>query len=403
MYKMNINGRKYNISNDAEEFARYNSDEALWKTANAMYEVMKNTQEATAAFYNKLSQEQDLTVSELLLTDAPGMVAMSLSTGQIIISGDLLLDAADCIYERFTDDRLNNEHLCDMYSPEECRIRITQYAARFIVLHEQFHIWHRHFEWSSKYAFDQNGRLFEKNGHTTLFSEIINNDKGLEIESLNNLARAVRMQNNITDQALEMDADCSAAKALALIPGVISEISGEQDQGTFYYNEIPLIMAGIATVIYLMDKQRAGITFKTFQRFLYSSTHPIPATRLFYIESEFSATVLEFVNDDTKKGIFDKCNRIVCDDSGLYAGQYDSWSIYYLVAYTKASYEHLIILRKRFNAMYNTLYKLSGGIKLSKFSTDDLVLDINAVWFDDDGNSVRGWINPATGTTSFEI
>ena len=121
------------------------------------------------------------------------------------------------------------------------------------------------------------------------------------------------------------------------------------------------------------------------------------------VEGEFGAVMTEFISKDKCKELCDRCNDVLFMTGKEELGNKDSWNIYYYVAYTRASQSHIVNIRKRFNEIYYTLYQFSEGIRLSPFVEEDLKMNPNAIWFDDIGDSLRGWINPISGSTSFDV
>ena len=111
----------------------------------------------------------------------------------------------------------------------------------------------------------------------------------------------------------------------------------------------------------------------------------------------------EFMSEEKARELHNRCNDVLFLSGKEELGNKDSWNIYFYVAYTRASQSHVINIRKRFNKMYDSLCRLSEGFRLSPFVEEDLETSSYGVWFDDNGISLRGWINPITGTTSFDI
>lgn len=415
MESFDFNGKSINISKDPLDFKKYEKNPESLMTVDVLYRVMKNTLNSVTQFHNQMTEGQldpigksiaPISPADFYLTDEEGAIAFSTKDGRIVISGDLILNLKEMVNVRFTDRLLMEIGLCEICSPEDCRKKILRYACRFIVLHEQFHIWHHHLEWESIYSFSKNGELQKGRARRNIISEAITVDTDLNaVMSLNGISTGLmeKYQRLLTEQALEMDADCSAVKTMVMIPGIVADIQKGTGKEKLYWAELPLIYAGIATTIYMLDKAGGQVDFKNYRFRLASGTHPIPAVRLLMIEGELGAVMTEFMSKEKARELGNRCNDVLFMSGKEEPGKKDSWNIYYYVAYTRSCQSHVINLRKRFNEMYDTLYQLSEGIRLSPFVEEDLEMSPHAIWFDDVGNSLRGWINPISGTTSFDI
>ena len=415
METFNYNGRIINIAQDTLEFERYEKDSTIFKTVDSLFLAMKSTLKATADFHNHLTEGKSdslgnqiapISAADIYLTDAEDVAAFSNMEGKIVVSGDLILGLEKMVKGRFTERLLREIGLCETYSPDICRMKILRFACCFITLHEQFHIWHHHLEWERMYSFSEDGGLQKSRAERTILSEAVTVDEDLNgVVSIEGIPRELKekFEKRLTDHALEMDADCSAAKTMVMIPGIAADIQKGTGREELYWAEIPLIYAGIATITYMMDKIGGQVNFKNYRFRLASGTHPIPAIRLFMIEGEFGAVMSEFMSEEKARELHNRCNDVLFLSGKEELGNKDSWNIYFYVAYTRASQSHVINIRKRFNKMYDSLCRLSEGFRLSPFVEEDLETSSYGVWFDDNGISLRGWINPITGTTSFDI
>jgi len=415
METFNYGGKTIKITQDTFELERYEKDSATFMSVDLLFLAMKGALKSTADFHNHMTEGKTdplgnpiarIFPAKIYLTDEIEDNAFSTHDGKIIVSVDLILDLEKMVIGRFTDRLLREIGLCETYSPDMCRLKILRFACCFIALHEQFHIWHHHLEWESMYSFSGGGEFQRGRAERTVLSEAVTVDEDLNaVVDFEGAAQDLKGKyiKRMTEQALEMDADCSAAKTMVMILGIAADVQRSTEKEALYWNELPLIYAGIATTTYMMDQVGGKVNFKNYRFRLVSGTHPIPAIRLFMIEGELGAVMTAFMSEEKARALGNRCNDVLFMSGKEELGNKDSWNIYYYVAYTRFSQGYVINLRKKFNEMYDTLYRLSEGVRLSPFMEEDLVINPFAVWFDDVGNSLRGWINPISGTTSFDI
>lgn len=398
--KRKRNKREIRISKCPEDFDRYKGYKEGLKIISNLYQESIQVQRDAAEYYNSQNVLAVMIPAPLYITDDIKTYALS-TINEIIITGDILLNLRSLIYKRFTDEKLKELRLIEICEPEICRQKMVRYAVKFVVLHEQFHIWHKHIIWETIYKFDKEGNLQKKPSYKSCISEYIS-DKNCQIssfQSLNSNRRLQLHQDLLTSQALEMDADCAAVRALCNITDKF--VKKQKDNDVTFYNEILFMMAGIAAATYHFDELRRGVTFQNYRDHLYTDFHAIPAIRLFYMEDQFYELLSEYITLEKRQQIADKCNELICDDIAIPPKDSDTWSIYYFVAYTKASQQHLIGLRKRFNDIYETLKELVDGINIVHFNKEDLEINPFSVWFDDEGYSLFNWVNPANKTGWF--
>lgn len=122
--------------------------------------------------------------------------------GYIVVFSGLIFSFLNLIEEKYTEDVLKKYKIFEGIPQEEVLSGIRVYFWRYIVLHELYHLWHRHGLWKSLYEFDDNEKVIK------MKSELTNFAQGERVERLKDNSPDAR--RNMTQQALELDADSSA-------------------------------------------------------------------------------------------------------------------------------------------------------------------------------------------------
>lgn len=311
----------------------------------------------------------------------------------IIIHSGLILSAAKLIEQRYSEELLKKHNILNDYSHSKVLSGLRVYLWRYVVLHELYHIWEGHYTWLCLYDTDDSGNIVPRIAGLSdrFFDEA---ESSLSVStSLSNLA----FQKNMTLQALEFSADSCAVSMLVNLLKYDTDSKGIKDTIQFTKNEIALIIGALATAFCLFDGN-AGANFDVLKYNLACTTHPIPSIRLFYAE-EIAESMLRhhFAKDEEIETIESEWQKIICDVEPEYKGKIDLGQVFYYTAYTKKAQMHICNVKRRLREIRKTLKPFILANEATELDEEDLEYTPDAEWFTEEGVSLKGWVNPATG------
>ena len=210
--------------------------------------------------------------------------------GYIVVFSGLIFSFLNLIEEKYTEDVLKKYKIFEGIPQEEVLSGIRVYFWRYIVLHELYHLWHRHGLWKSLYEFDDNEKVIK------MKSELTNFAQGERVEQLKDNSPDAR--RNMTQQALELDADSSAFCMLVNMLMRDTKQRGlyVEQRNSYIKNEIGFLMAALASAYSLFDN-RSGARFEILKS-LKECSHPIPAIRMYYAEEIVEGSLKRFFESE---------------------------------------------------------------------------------------------------------
>ena len=307
-----------------------------------------------------------------------------------------LIFAAIPLINRYKNEILTKYNILKGKEEDEVQSEIRVHLWRFVILHELYHLWHGHLEWKVKYQVDEKGDIIMRtpliiSDISLILSETVK-------QQIPQTISEGEKESNITQQALELDADSSAVSMLInlLFYDMENRKIEKHLQKDYIKEHLAYIMGAISSAFCLFDGN-AGCKFELLDT-LESRTHPISAIRFIYAEEIANEVLYNYVEDE-KELIYlqSEWQKIVCDFEADFKGIVDMGQVFFYPAYTEIAQKHLCRIKKRLTDMYDTLQEFALGNRAPKLSEDDIAFDESAVWFDKKGNSLRGWTNPATG------
>ena len=262
---------------------------------------------------------------------------------------------------------------------------IRDYFWRYIVLHELYHLWHRHGLWKSLYEFDDNEKVIK------MKSELTNFAQGERVEQLKDNSPDAR--RNMTQQALELDADSSAFCMLVNMLMRDTKQRGlyVEQRNSYIKNEIGFLMAALASAYSLFDN-RSGARFEILKS-LKECSHPIPAIRMYYAEEIVEGSLKRFFESEEEFEIIEsEWLKVVCDVEAEHKGNIAQGNVFYYPAFTECAQEHLSELKHYMIEMYETLQPLSLSNFAEKLENEDAEIQTEAIWFTETGVGLRTWM-----------
>ena len=227
---------------------------------------------------------------EVYLSNSDACNAVAWHGKIIIIYAGLILHTAELIEKKYTPEIMESYKVFRDVSHERILSGIRVYFWRYVVLHELYHIWHKHGLWKKLYRFDETGMLVQKikipDGIdlTQFYIECEENTSEMEtVLSSTSISRKERA-DYLTQQACELDADSSAINMI--INMMMRDIDAgrvpKEKRKPYIRNEMGFLMAALATAFSLFDGN-AGAKFECLAS-LENSTHPLPSIRMCYAE-----------------------------------------------------------------------------------------------------------------------
>lgn len=386
-----INGKIYHCSTDATDF--FKDDGVKQYNAHSCLDIMQNC----------LDTIYDLVVGsyprvfkpEIFLADSDVVNAYAVHGREIVVTTALIFQAADMIRRRYNQTVLEKYGiLADMSHPEVLSC-LRVYFWRYIVLHELYHIWNGHSAWKQHYKFTNDGHVVARvcSGADMPVSESENSDE------LRKNGAVTDEQKNLTQQALELDADSAAVCMLVNLLMRDADARQVPNRKQYAKNQMALIFGALATAFCLFDGN-SGAKFDALKKLL-DSSHPLPSIRMFYAEEIADGVLHHYFPDlNDLMEVESEWQRIICDVEPDQNGKVDIGQVFYFTAYTEKAQRHLCTIKHRMYDMHDTLSQFVLGNNAEKLSEDEMTFIPSAVWFTDEGVSTKGWVNPATGNNT---
>ena len=305
--------------------------------------------------------------------------------GYIVVFSGLIFSFLNLIEEKYTEDVLKKYKIFEGIPQEEVLSGIRVYFWRYIVLHELYHLWHRHGLWKSLYEFDDNEKVIK------MKSELTNFAQGERVEQLKDNSPDAR--RNMTQQALELDADSSAFCMLVNMLMRDTKQRGlyVEQRNSYIKNEIGFLMAALASAYSLFDN-RSGARFEILKS-LKECSHPIPAIRMYYAEEIVEGSLKRFFESEEEFEIIEsEWLKVVCDVEAEHKGNIAQGNVFYYPAFTECAQEHLSELKHYMIEMYETLQPLSLSNFAEKLENEDAEIQTEAIWFTETGVGLRTWM-----------
>lgn len=313
---------------------------------------------------------------------------------RIIVNVGLITNSVSMI-NRYQKDTLDKYQILQGQDVATVQSGIRVHLWRFVILHELYHLWNGHSPWKLKYRVNENGEILTR---TKSIFTAYSNSPILSETTQSQPAKALTkelIEENITNQAIELDADSSAVCMLINLLFFDMKNRGIADylQNNYIKEHLAYIMAALSSAFCLFDRN-SGAKFELLDK-LGNFTHPIPAIRFVYAEEIADVCLQEYIKDEAVLAYVEsEWQKIVCDVEADYKGVVDIGQVFFHPAYTEIAQRHLCKIKKRLNDMHDTLQEFALGNSASKLSEEDLEYSSSAVWFDKNGKSLKGWTNP---------
>ncbi len=390
---LKLEDKTYKISKDAQDF--FLDDPIKQANAAISLDLMNNCLDTI--FDLVKTRYPKVFRPDLYISEEDEANAIAVDGKYIVVFSGLIFKAAQLIEQRYTKEILEKYGILQEYTHSTVLSCLRVYFWRYVILHELYHIWNGHSAWKEKYKIDKNGQIIEKILDKK-FSEhlLYESERSIDFAKLSHSPK-YDPQYLITQQAFELDADASAVCMLVnlLMYDIDSKKIAQKEQYIRYH--IALIMGALATAFCLFD-DNVGADFSKL-RYLNEGDHPLPSIRMCYAE-EIAAECLYhyYCEDDVLLDFESEWQKIVCDVEPDHNGIVDMGQVFYYTAYTEIAQRHLSKLKRRMNDIYDSIEQFQIANRAEKLNEEDLEFTSERVWFSDDGQSLRGWINPATGT-----
>lgn len=260
-------------------------------------------------------------------------------------------------------------------------------------MHELYHIWNKHSLWKKIYEFNEAGELVQRikipigMDLTKYFLQLL--EKTFESEQIPADLQAhnnKEIQKNLTQQALELDADSSAICMIInmMMRDMIARGVPEEEKKTYIRNEIGFIAAALSTAFSLFDGN-AGAKFESLAK-LKDRTHPLPSIRMFYAEVIVNGCLIHHFPDwNMLIDLESEWQKVVCDVEADFNGQVDMGQVFYYTAYTEKAQKHLCQIKQRMTDMHDTMAPLVLANFSEKMTEEDIAFGEEFVWFDENG------------------
>lgn len=399
-----IDNTPYKISKDPMDFFK---NDLI--TQHKCYVALDMMDDCLDYIYNLVkSHYPNAFKPELYISDSTDFNALAWQGKSIIIFSGLILRAMDFIEQKYTPELLEKYEIFQNIPHQKVLSGLRVYFWRYVLLHELYHIWNKHSLWKIIYHFNESGKLEQKIqippgiDLTHYYAQLLDNSFETEqILSLANSLDALKKQEYLTQQALELDADSSAICMLInlMMRDIAAGRVSEKDKLSYIQTEMGIIMAALATAFSLFDGN-AGAKFDVLSK-LEKETHPLPSIRMVYAEEIADACLNKYYPEmDELRKLESEWQKVICDVEADFNGQVDMGQVFYFTAYTEKAQKHLCKLKHRLTDMHDTMKPLVLANFADKLEEDDMKFLPSSVWFTDDGQSTRNWTNPATGFKS---
>lgn len=399
-----INNSPYNISKDPRDF--FNNEPLTQQKCYIAIDMMKDCLDY---IYNLVKPHYPNAFKpELYISDSKEINAMAYQGKSIIIFSGLILRAMDFIEQKYTPALLKKYKVFQNIPHKKILSGLRVYFWRYVVLHELYHIWDKHSLWKKLYHFNESGELKQLiqippgMDLSHYYAQLTDNSFETEqILSVSNVSDKLIQQSNLTQQALELDADSSAVCMIInlMMRDIAAGRVSEQDKLSYIQTELGIIMGALATAFSIFDGNK-GAKFERLSE-LEKETHPLPSIRMAYAEEIADACLNKYYPDmDELRQLESEWQTVIWDIEADFRGQVDMGHAFYLPAYTEKAQKHLCKLKHRLTDMHDTMKPLVLANFADKLEEDDMKFLPSSVWFTNDGQCTRNWTNPATGLNS---
>lgn len=387
--EIRIKGKVYTASQTGMEF--FTGDAVRHSNLLISLDIMRNCLDTIYRLVHRCYPKA--VMPDLLVTDSEEVNACAIGNKYIIIHSGLIFKATEFIEQRYSEKLLKKYGILTNHTTDEVKSGIRVYLWRYVILHELYHIWNGHALWNSMYYFDATGNIKQKSAA----DDIVNIVLAEQSISSQKTVPKLKRQDYITSQAMEIDADSSAVCMLVNLLMYDADSQKVLDRANYIKDEMALIMGALSTAYCLFDNN-SGAKFEMLKSDLELMEHPIPSIRMLYAEEIADGVLNQYIpesNDLLEAEI--EWKKIVCDVEPEFKGQVDMGQVFYYTGYTEKAQRHLCMLKHRLNDMYDTLKPLALANTAPKMEEDEMCFIPESVWFDEDGRSLKGWVNPATG------
>lgn len=399
--RVTIDNILYNISTDPKDF--FESNPIVQRKCCVALEMMKDCLD----YIHDLMKTTypNAFKPELYISDTQECNAVAWKGKSIIIFSGLILQQAELIENKYTPEILEKYKIFQNISHENVLAGLRVYFWRYVLLHELYHIWNKHSLWKKLYKFNESGKLVQKvqlpagidltQYYIQLLESTFESEK---VVSNANCSNTLETQKKITQQAMELDADSSAICMLInlLMRDIEAGRVSENNKKSYICTEMGFIMAALATAFSLFDGN-AGAKFESLMT-LENTEHPLPSIRMLYAEEIADGCLNYYFPDmDELRDLQTEWQKVVCDVEADFNGQVDMGQVFYYTAYTEKAQKHLCRLKHRLTDMHDTMKPLVLANFADKLDDEDMEFLPSFVWFTDEGENIKNWINPATG------
>ena len=390
-----INGVIHTVSKDASEL--FPTDTAKEAAVASALEMMNDCLDY---IYNWVKSIHSGVFCPELYASASKAVNACARDKCIYIYSGLVMEVVDVIENKYTEEVLDKYSILKSLDRPQILAGLRVYTWRYVVLHELFHLWHSHLDWKKRYRFVDDRKIV-----AWLAEDSFSESEEVMEEAVsyikNGTVSPEFRQLRITQQALELDADCCAISMM--INMLMRDADARFSQGMirdkkgYIISQIGLMMGALSTAFSIFDGN-AGAQFEILKEDLDYMSHPIPAIRMYVAEEVADAMLCKYYPDRNESFEIEKeWLHIVCDVEPYYEGKVDMGRVFYFTAYTERAQKHLAKLRYRLKDMRSSLESLVVYPLAEEMEDENIEYDSQVIRFSDGGISLRGWINPATG------
>ena len=379
----------YNVADTIDAFSQCNEDD-FQLLADAI-EIIRGSYQKAAEMYSCGLQVKilvsDSNEKQFLVTVLPD----STMTGIIVCVG-LLRAVRDCILMKYSDAIL--EKLFPDDEKNDIRAKIYNYAVKFLALHELFHIWHGHDYWATHFYYTDPSAPLKGNGRKLyqeckpLVYRLSDNDR--QAIEANRDKFIIVLQYNITQQAMEADADRTALGHLA--NSVVNEMKALPigERNTFAIRELSLLEAGLCIAAYIFsNNDRREYSFESIPKDIAEIDHPTPAIRFFMGDRQIRTVIRMRIKDSKiRNAVFQKIEVAVEDVEREYAQEHSLSYAFFDLAYCENSQKSARTIMQRYNNMWETLKEAAESDLEPKYSEELLKPNPEYILFDALGNKL---------------
>jgi len=388
MYRIqDQDGIIYNVSATIDDLSQCNENDC-----RLLADAIETIRESYQKVAEKYSCDQQVKIMVSDSNEKQFLIPSNSTTPGIIICVGLLQAVCGCAVMKYTDAIL--EKLFPDDDKNDIRATIYNYAIKFLALHELFHIWHGHDYWATHFYYSDsplplkgNGReLYQK--YKPLVYGLADNDR--QAIEANRDKFIIVLQYNITQQAMEADADRTALGFLA--NSVMNEMKALPvgERYTFAIREMSLLEAGLYIATYIFsNNDRRKYSFQSIPRDRTEIDHPTPAIRFFMGDRQIHTVIKMRIKDSkTRNAVFQKIEEAVKDIERKHAQEHGLSHAFFDLAYCENAQKSARTIMQRFNNMRDTLIEVAKCELEPKYSEELLKPNPEYILFDALGNKL---------------